>query len=106
ACLVVLDDPARAEGVDVDSIDLSRQGDALCQFEPALQLRGRALRAEQHLEPARDERGFGGCILPHEGLEVAPETVQELALLKPGELHPDTLDRLVEAPAEIGDGVL
>src|SRR5580765_8527453 len=48
ARLVVLDDAARAERIDVDSVDLSRERHAWSQLEPTLQLGRRPLGAEQH----------------------------------------------------------
>src|SRR5207248_1330384 len=36
--LVVLHDPARAEGVDVDPVDLAADEDAVAELEPTLQL--------------------------------------------------------------------
>src|SRR5687768_9673098 len=95
ARLVVLDDPSRAEGVDVDAVDLSGECQPFGELEPALQLRRRALRAEQHLKAARDERRFRRRVFADERLEVSPETVLELALLQLGELHPDAFDRRV-----------
>ena len=82
ARLVVLDDPARAERVDVDAVDLPREGHALGELEPALQLRRGALGAEQHLEAARDERHVRSGLFADERLEVAPEAVPELAPLE------------------------
>src|SRR5205085_600415 len=57
--LVVLHDPTGAERVDVDPVDLPGQGHSLRELEPALQLRRRALRAEQHLEATGNERRLG-----------------------------------------------
>src|SRR5207253_7863623 len=56
ARLVVLDDPARAERVDVDAVDLPGEGQARTELEPALQLGRRPLAAERDLEAARHER--------------------------------------------------
>src|SRR5262249_44696813 len=53
AGLVVLDDPARAERVDVDPVDLPGKAHSLAEVEPALQLGGRALHAERDLELPR-----------------------------------------------------
>src|SRR6187200_1748870 len=68
--LVVLDDAAGAEGVDVDPVDLSGDGEA-AELEAALELhRGRA-RPEADLEPTRDEREAELQLLLDEMLEVA-----------------------------------
>ena len=47
ARLVVLHDPARAERVDVDAVDLPRQREPVAEVEAALQLLRRPLAAEQ-----------------------------------------------------------
>ena len=52
--LVVLDDPARAERVGVDPVDLPGEREAV-DLEPALELGRRAFGAERDLEPPRDE---------------------------------------------------
>src|SRR5207244_9379087 len=49
--LVVLDNPARAERVDVDPVDLPGEREAV-DLEARLELRRRALRAERDLEAA------------------------------------------------------
>ena len=72
AGLVVPHDPARAERVEVDPVDLPREREA-AQVEAALQLRRRALGPERDLEAARDERGLRFRLVAHEALEVAPE---------------------------------
>jgi len=51
AGLVVLDDPAGAERVDVDAVDLPGERDPGAEIEAALELRGRPLAAEEDLEP-------------------------------------------------------
>jgi hypothetical protein len=56
AGLVVLHDPAGAEGVDVDPVDLPGERQRRPQLEAALELRRRPLVAERHLEAAWDER--------------------------------------------------
>ncbi len=108
AGLVVLDDPARAHRVLVDPVDLPGDGEA-AQVEAALQLDGRALRPERHLEAARDERRADLDLLADEPLEVAAERSFELQPVELGEVEPHLaldragqallheLDRLVEA---------
>src|SRR5262249_31547849 len=54
ARLVVLDDPACAERIDVDPVDLPGQIQIVRERKAALQLGRRSLRAERNLEPARD----------------------------------------------------
>ena len=55
AGLVVPDDPARGERIEVDAVDLPGEQERV-EVEAALELGRRALRAERDLEPARDER--------------------------------------------------
>ena len=104
--LVVLDDPAGAERVDVDAVDLPREGDALGELEATLELRCGAFRSEQHLEAAGDERHVCGGLFAHERLEVAPETVAELTPLEIGQLHAYALHRIVQAPPQETECVL
>ena len=52
AGLVVLDDPARAERIDVDPVDLPGESEPAAEIEPSLELRRGPLAAEQHLEAA------------------------------------------------------
>ena len=100
ARLVVLDDPARAERVDVDPVDLPGEREAV-DLEPALELGRRAVGAERDLELARDEAERRLGLLAHEVLQVAPEALLELAPLEVAELDPDAaLDRLGQALAE------
>ena len=80
--LVVDHDRPRTEGIDVDPIDLPREREAVAQIEPALQLRGCALRAEQHLEAPRLERQLGLGLQADEGFEVTPQGLVELAALE------------------------
>ena len=56
ARLVVLHDPARAERILVDAVDLPGEREPVAEVEPALQLGRRPLAAEEHLEPPRHER--------------------------------------------------
>jgi len=101
ARLVVLDDAARAERIDVDSVDLPRERHARSQLEPALQLGRRPLGAEQHFEAAREKRHVRSCLFADEGFEVAPQAVPKLARLQLRELEAHTLhDCFVEAPRE------
>src|SRR5438874_3213975 len=79
--LVVLDDPAGAERVEVDPVDLPRDREAV-DLEPALELGRRALRPERDLETSRDEPEGRLCLAAHEVLEVAPQALLELAALK------------------------
>src|SRR2546429_440493 len=82
ARLVVLHDPARAERVDVDPVDLAAQEEPVAEREPALQLRCGALEPEAELEPARHELQRRPRLVADKTLEVAPE-----ALLALGRLH-------------------
>ena len=97
ARLVVLHDPAGAERVDVDPVDLPGERQPGRELETALQLRRRPLVPERDLEPARHEREAGLALLLDDRLEVAPQRLVELAQLHLGELHPHAADRLVEA---------
>ena len=97
--LVVLDDPARAERVEVDAVDLPGQREGV-EIEPSLQLLRRPLRPERHLEPARDELELRGRFVAHEGFEIAEQALLELAPLEVGQLHPDPGHRLREALAQ------
>ena len=78
--LVVLDDPARAERVEVDPVDLAGKREGV-EIEPSLQLRRRPLRPERDLEPARDELELRGRLVAHEGFEIAEQALLELAPL-------------------------
>src|ERR687888_1474954 len=94
--LVVLDDPARREGRDVDAVDLPGEVEARLELQAALELRGRALGAERDLEPARDERELRARLVADELLEVAPERLLELGRLEVGQLEPHpAAERLV-----------
>src|SRR2546421_11382530 len=106
ARLVVLDDSAGAERLDVDAIDLSREGHAWGKLEAALELGCRPLGSEQHLEAARDERHVRDRLLADERLEISPETVPKLTLLKVGELEAHALHRVVQATPQESDRVL
>src|SRR5207248_1107574 len=75
ARLVVLDDPARAERVDVDAVDLAAQEETLPQLEAALQLGRGAVAAEADLEAPRQQAELGTRLLAREPLEVAPEAL-------------------------------
>ena len=100
ARLVVDDDPARAEGIDVDPVDLPGERDS-AQVEPALQLGRGALGAERDLEAPRQERAVALRLGVHEGLQVTEQAVLELAPLQPGHLHPDAGEGVAEtAPHE------
>src|SRR5207248_8154491 len=76
------------------------------EVEPALQLGRRAVRPERDLEAPRHERLLRLRLRPHEGLQVAPEALLELAPLQLGHVHPHAGERLVEAPPHEADGVL
>src|SRR5437764_664882 len=99
ARLVVLDDPAGAEGVEIDPVDLSRERER-AEIETALELLGRALRAERNLEPPRHQLQLRGGLVPEERLEVAEQPLLELLPLQVGQLHPDASHRLGEALAQ------
>src|SRR5947208_12448978 len=88
ARLVVLDDPAGAEGVEIDPVDLSRERER-AEIETALELLGRALRAERNLEPPRHQLQLRGGLVAEESLEVAEQPLLELPPLQVGQLHPD-----------------
>src|SRR5205807_3258626 len=81
ARLVVLDDPTRAERVDVDPVDLPGQRQA-AEVEAALELGGRPLRSEQDLEPAGNERPLLRGLVVDELLEVAAQAFVQLAALE------------------------
>ena len=71
ARLVVDHDPARAERIDVDAVDLPGERHP-AEVDPALQLLRRALRAERDLEPPGHERQRLLRLGADERLEVAP----------------------------------
>src|SRR4030095_15752716 len=73
AGLVVLDDSARAQRLDVDAVDLPGEDDAVAELEPALQLGRRALETERDLELTRLERRLALGLDANEPLEVARE---------------------------------
>src|SRR5919109_1464227 len=93
--LVVLDDPAGAERIHVDPVDLSGQREAV-EIEAALELGRRPLRAERDLEFARDERRLRCRLGADEVLEVALESAHELAALEIGELLSDPAEGIVQ----------
>ena len=101
--LVVLDDPARAEGIEVDAVDLPGQREAV-DLEAALELGAPTGRSRRRLlEPARDEREGRLGFLAHEVLEIAPEPLFELSPLQVAELDPNAaVDRLREAGGRRG----
>ncbi len=99
ARLVVLDDSARAERVDVDPVDLAGEGQTRRQLEPALQLGRCAFATERDLEPPRYERRRGPALLLDERPEVAPQRLVELPLLHLGQIHAHARERVVEAAA-------
>src|ERR687891_490533 len=103
--LVVLDDPARAERVDIDPVDLPGEREA-AEVEPALELGRGALGAEGDLEAARDERRLRLGLGADEALEVAAEPAVQLAPVELRELLADSVERIVQAPTEEADGVL
>ena len=101
AGLVVLDDPPRAERVDVDAVDLAAQVEAVAERQAPLQLGRRALRAEADLEPARHELQLRACLVAGKALEVAPQPFFELGRLQLRQVEPDTApERVVEAAAK------
>src|SRR5262249_10205688 len=99
ARLVVLNDPARAERVDVDPVDLPGQRDAVSERQPALQLRRSALATERDLEPPWDELRAARALLSHDGFEVAPKRLVQLARLHLGHLHAHAAEGFVETRA-------
>src|SRR5919108_2959626 len=106
ARLVVLDDPARAERVEIDPVDLAREREAV-DLQAALELGGGTLRAERDLEAARDQSEGRVGLLSDEVLEVAPEALLELPPLQLAELDPDAaLDRRGQALAEKREALL
>src|SRR5581483_1875893 len=99
--LVVLHDPAGAERVDVDAVDLPREEDAVAELEPALELRRRAVAPEADLEAAGLEHELRARLLAHEPLEVAPERLAQLRRRDLAELEPHArAERVVEAALE------
>ena len=92
ARLVVLDDPARAERLDVDAVDLSRERQARRELEPALQLRRGAVVPERDLEAPRLERQLRRALVLDERIEVPPQRLVELARLHLGQIHPHAGD--------------
>src|SRR5581483_4949956 len=107
ARLVVLHDPARAERVDVDAVDLPAQVQAFAEVQPPLELGRRAIGAEADLEAAWHEPERRGCLVAHEALQVAPEALLELGGLKVGELEAHAAaQRIVEAASQEADGLL
>src|SRR3954468_9987039 len=95
--LVVLDDPACAEGVGVHPVDLPGDGEA-AELEAALELdRGRA-RPEADLEAARHELEAELELLLEEVLQVARKGFLELEPLEVGDVEADAAgDRLYQA---------
>src|SRR5262249_46257313 len=78
--LVVLDDPARAERVEIDPVDLAGEREGV-EIETTLQLGRRPLRPERDLEPARNELELRGRLVAHERFEIAEQALLELAPL-------------------------
>ena len=97
--LVILHDAARAEGVDVDAVDLPGEREPVAQIEASLELGCRALAAEQDFETARHERQLRLALCAHDGLEIAPQPLVELAGLHLRHVHAHSLHCLVEARA-------
>ena len=81
ARFVVLDDPASAERVDVDPVDLPGEPEIVAELEASLQLRRRSLGAEGHLEPSRHERDRRDGFVTQEPLQIRTERVSKLELL-------------------------
>jgi hypothetical protein len=82
AGLVVLHNPARAERVDVDAVDLAAQVEAAPEVEAALQLGRGAVGAERDLEAPRHQRERRLRLVADEALEVTPERLLELGRLQ------------------------
>src|SRR5581483_10501558 len=102
AGLVVPDDPARRERVDVDAVDLPGDGEP-AEVEAAA---GRALGAERDLEVARDERQLRLRLGLDELAQVAAQSEVELAALELREVDPDAAgERLVDARVEEAERV-
>src|SRR5262249_43673285 len=100
AGLVVDDDPARAERVAVDAVDLAGDG-KVAELEPALQLRRRALRAKRNLEAVRHERRLRLGLAPDELLQVAREALAKLVALELRDVEADAgLQRVGQALAQ------
>ena len=101
AALVVLDDAARGERVEVDAVDLPAHGEA-AEVEPRLEPGCGALAAERDLEPPRHERHLGPCLPAYELAEVAEQALLELEPLDVGELDAARLagHRLADALLE------
>src|ERR1700751_5401711 len=99
AGLVVDHDPARAERVAVDAVDLAGDAEA-AKVEAALQLRRRPLGAKRDLETVRHERRRRLRLGADELLEVAREADLQLAALELREVGaPMRVERLGEALA-------
>ena len=106
AGLVVDDDPARAERVAVDPVDLARDREA-AELEPALQLGRGALGAERDLEAARHERRLRLGLAPDQLLEVAREALLELVALQLGQVEAHVRgERVGQALAQEDERVL
>ena len=98
--LVVLDDAACAERIDIDPVDLPRDGEA-AELEATLQLDRRRARSEADFEPTRDERQAKLDLLLDEVLEVARKGLFQLQPLEVRELHAHAAgDRLGKAFAQ------
>src|SRR5512133_1108352 len=98
ARLVVLNDPACTERVEIDAVDLSGEREG-AEIESSLELLRRALRAERNLEAARDQLQLRGGLVPQERLQVAQQALLELTPLQVGQLHPNPSHRLAETLA-------
>ena len=98
ARLVVLDDPARRERVDVDPVDLPREAQPVAEIEPALKLGCGALGPERDLESARHERHLRRRFVTEKPLEIRDERLAELRRLELGQIEPDSrFERVVQA---------
>src|SRR4029453_8547661 len=96
--LVVLDDPARAERIDVDPVDLPGEPEIVRERKAALELRCGPLGAEGNLEAAGYELHLGRCLVSQEALEVGARRLPQLGGLEIGQVESDSgFESIVEA---------
>src|SRR4029453_843674 len=106
ARLVVLDDPTRAQRLDVDPVDLPREDEVLAELEAALKLRSGTLAAKGDLEVTRLERGVGRGLDTNESFEVARQRLFQLAALQLRHLQPNAAEGPLEALTHEVDRIL
>ena len=108
AGLVVLNDPARAERVEVDPVDLPGEPEIVTERQAraeALEPRGRSRTRPRAC--AGRSCDVGRRLVAQEALEVRAQRVPELGLLQLGEIEPDPgLERVVETAMDERDRCL